>query len=85
MPHSEAVTAALTANEPADGTKLIVQHGGDWHVIWRDDTAAANADAHPDDCWFSTGDGGTDDPVSLYQHLKYADAVYALGEKLASF
>ncbi len=83
MPHSETVTAVLTANEPADGTKLVVERDGVFRVIDRDDAAAKRMGAHPDDRWF---DVYTDceDPMSLHEQIKYADAVYALGEKLAA-
>lgn len=82
--HSPAVTAALTANEPPNGTKLVVEKGGDWVVVLRDDDAARSWDAYEGDRWFEGVDRNTE-PMSLYQHLKYADAVYALGEKLADF
>jgi hypothetical protein len=66
-----------------NGTKLILQIGSDWLIIRRDDEAAILRDAHPDDCWFEGDYRG--DPMSLHEHLKYAAAVYALGEKLAEF
>ncbi len=85
MSHSETVTAALTANEPLNGTKLIVEMGVDeWKVIVRDDDAAKGQGAEPGDHWFD-GAEPSDEPMSLHQHIKYADAVYALGGKLADF
>jgi hypothetical protein len=83
MPHSEAVTAVLTDHEPPDGTRLILEKSdGEYQVIVRDDDAARSWDAFEDDHWF--GDA-REDPMALHQHLKYARAVYALGEQLAVF
>ncbi len=82
--HSEETTAVLTANEPPNGTKLIVQKGGDWVVVLRDDDAARSWDAYEGDRWFE-GMDHNHEPMSLHQHVKDADAVYALGEKLAEF
>ncbi len=84
MPHSEQTTAALTANEPANGTVLVVEKGATWHAIVRDDESAKEWDAATGDHWFNAADSD-EDPMSLHQHIKYADAVYALGEKLATF
>jgi hypothetical protein len=83
MPHPESVTAVLTENEPANGTKLVVSSAGEFRVIGRVDAAATKNGGHPDDRWFDLGDDT--DGMSLHQYLKYADAVYALGEKLAEF
>ncbi|GGN39175.1 hypothetical protein FHR83_006775 [Actinoplanes campanulatus] len=85
MPHSEQATAVLTANEPKDGTVLLVRSGDEWKVIERDD--ALSRDYDPQDHWFdvTTEAIGDSDPMALHQHVKYADAVYALGEKLAEF
>lgn len=79
--HPESVTAVLTDNEPPNGTKLILHEGWDsWRVIVRL-TGATSANGQED--WH---DGATDeDPRSLHDWLKYADAVYALGEQLAVF
>lgn len=85
MEHSEDVTAVITANEPPSGTRLIVDTGdNEWKVIWRDDAEADrwyDGDARGQH-WFDDEDS---DPMGLHQHLKYADAVYALGEPLAVF
>lgn len=84
MQHAESVTAVLTSNEPANGSKLIVDKGDGWAVIWRDDAEADHwydGDAR-DQHWF--GDP-REDPMSLHEHVKYAVAVYALGEQLAAF
>ncbi len=61
-----------------------MERDGVFKVIERDDTAARRQEAQPGDHWF---DVYTDceDPMSLHEHLRYADAVYALGEKLAEF
>jgi hypothetical protein len=83
MAHPESVTAVLTDNEPPNGTKLIIGNGSDWTIIQRDDKAAALRGVHPGDRWFEGDYDG--DPMSLHEHLKYADAVYALGEPLAVF
>ncbi len=87
MPHSEQTTAVLTANEPPNGTKLIVHErsGNDetWRVIVRDDDSAADWDQFPENRWFDGKTGG--EPYSLREWLDNADAVYALGEKLAEF
>ncbi len=85
--HSEATTAVLTANEPPNGTRLIVDNGDDeWKVIVRDDAEAKRWGNGPDDDqhWFDSRDMDSD-PMDLHQHLKYAGAVYALGAKLAVF
>lgn len=87
MEHTEETTAVLTGNEPPNGTKLIVDVGMDgWKVIERDDAEAKlwGNDWDDDQHWFASGDF-TSDPMSLHQHIKYADAVYALGEPLAVF
>ncbi len=84
MPHPESKTAVLTDNEPLDGTKLVVQQDDEWKVIWRDDAEADSwydGDARGQHWW----DDEDSDPMGLHQHIKYADAVYALGEKLAQF
>jgi hypothetical protein len=90
MPHSEQTTAVLTANEPPNGTVLIARYpeGSSMHpyrVIWRDDDAQAEAYGYDDPYkqrWLEDPD---DEPMALHEYLKYADAVYALGEKLAEF
>jgi len=82
MAHSEAVTAVLTSNEPSDGTKLIYRDGSDWRVIFRDDNLAKSTGFA--DHWYDGGDDQAE-PMSLHQHLKYADEVYALGDRLAAF
>ena len=85
MAHSEQTTAALTANEPADGTILFVRAASAWTVIERDD--AISRDYEPGEHWYVVTDEaiGDADPMSLHEHIKDADAVYALGEKLAEF
>jgi predicted lipoprotein with Yx(FWY)xxD motif len=85
MYHPESVTAVITANEPPNGSKLIVDKGdGDWTVIWRADEEADRwYDGDPrGQHWFDDED---QDPMALHQHIQYADAVYALGEPLAVF
>lgn len=85
MMHSEKVTAVLTDNEPPDGTKLVVIGERESKVIWRDDAEAKlswGADDPYGQHWFEDHD---EDPMALHEHVKYADAVYALGEKLAQF
>ncbi len=82
MSHSEATTAVLTANEPPNGTVLIVKEGEEYKVIVRDDKAAA--DAGYEDHWFEAS-GMDAEPDALHQFVKYADAVYALGDRLAEF
>lgn len=85
MEHSEQITAVITDNEPADGSKLVVDKGdGDWAVIWRDDAEADrwyDGDARGQH-WFDDED---QDPMGLHQHIKYAKAVYVLGGPLAVF
>jgi hypothetical protein len=85
MAHSEKVTAVVTDNEPPDGSKLVIISEDGGKVIWRDDATAADSwgpgDPHKQR-WFEDHD---EDPMSLHEHLKYADAVYALGEPLAVF
>lgn len=82
MAHPESVTAVLADNEPPDGTKLVVQQDGTYRVIVRDDASARSWNSFEGDHWF--GDP-QEDPMSLHQQVKYADAVYALGDKLAEF
>lgn len=78
MRHTEERVAATVA-EPGDGTKLVLDLGdGEWRTIWRDDLAAGFSDER----WFDSFDG---DPMSFYEHLKYAKAVYVLGGPLAVF
>lgn len=78
MEHPKSVTAALTANEPPDGTHLVVQDwSGYMRVIWCEDH-----NSHGDARWFTSHD---EDPLSLHDQVKEAMAVYALGEKLAGF
>lgn len=76
--------AAFAATEPPDGTTLITERAGVFHVIQRDDKAAARWHTPAVGPWF---DVYTDceDPLPLAEHLQYADAVYALGDKLAEF
>jgi hypothetical protein len=72
---------SITSSEPPDGTKLVIENGSDWTIIRRDDEASRLRGAHPGDRWFEGDYSG--DPMSLREHLKYADAVYAIGERLA--
>jgi hypothetical protein len=83
--HSRDVTAVLTANEPPNGTILFVRTASAWTVIERDDDVSR--DYEPGEHWYVVTDEaiGDADPMSLHEHVKYADAVYALGEKLAEF
>lgn len=83
-PHLGVVTAVLTDNEPPDKSVLVVQSDGEYQVIWRDDKAAAGSGSpYPDvEHWFDEADG---DPADLHHHVRYADAVHALGKPLAVF
>jgi len=83
MPHPESVTAVLTANEPKDGTVLILHLGdADWRTIVRlDETTAINGAKYH---WYD-GIDQDEEPRSLHGWLTEADAVYTLGEKLAEF
>lgn len=82
--HSRDVTAIITDNEPPNGTRLILDKGDEWIVIVRDDGEAAAHGYDDDQRWFDAAemDNG---PMELHQYLKYAEAVYALGPKLADF
>ncbi|MEU4558448.1 hypothetical protein AB0F72_08660 [Actinoplanes sp. NPDC023936] len=88
--HPESVTAVLTASEPPNGTVLVVQYDQDgsmppYKVIWRDDDAQTEAYGPADKFkqrWLEDPD---DEPMALHEYLKYATAVYALGEKLVEF
>lgn len=83
MSHPESVTAVLTANEPADGTVLILHEGGDdWRTIVRLDEVTANNGQK--EHWYDGADQD-EDPRALYDWVKDATTVYALGEKLAAF
>lgn len=84
MEHPESVTAVITDNEPPNGTKLVVV-GEESKVIWRDDAAGIQAYGKDDPYKQRWLDDHDEDPMSLHEHLKYADAVYALGEPLAVF
>jgi hypothetical protein len=78
MKHTEEAVRAAIA-EPADGTRLTLDLGeGEWRTIWRDDKLAG----YSEDRWFDNFDG---DPMSFYEHLKYAKAVYVLGDPAAVF
>jgi hypothetical protein len=82
MVHDEQ-TVAERLPEPPDGARLVVDNGdGEYKVIWRDDEEAGTFDSHAEDRWFSDPD---EDPMGLYQHVKYARAVYAVGSPLAVF
>jgi hypothetical protein len=85
MPHPEHVTAIITDNEPPNGTRLVVIGERESKVIWRDDDAQAEVwgkdDPHKQR-WLDDHEG---EPMALREHIKYADAVYALGEPLATF
>lgn len=84
--HSRDVTAVITAHEPPNGTRLIVDKGDEWIVIVRDDGEAKEwgIDADDDQHWFDAAEMDSD-PMELHQYLKCAEAVYALGKKLAEF
>jgi hypothetical protein len=90
MEHTRETTSAAFKEEPADGTTLVLKKSGyegepDWEVIWRDDKYADewhHGDAPEGEHWFRDTD---EDPMELHQYLKYADAVFALGEELARF
>jgi len=75
MIHNEEVLAGILP-EPPDGTRLVVDTEGEPRVIWRDDAEAKNWDARPTDRWFDDDDS---DPMSFYQYIKYAAAIYAVG------
>lgn len=81
--HSEETVARLLP-EPDNGAVLVVKNSDDdWRIIWRDDAEAARwGSPHPTERWFSDSDS---DPMELRQHVKYAQAVYALGEPVATF
>lgn len=85
MEHSETLTAALMNPEPPNGTILFVRSGSAWTVIERDDDVSR--DYEPCEHWYVVTDEsiGDADPMSLHEHIKFADAVYALGEKLTGF
>lgn len=72
----------ISMDEPADGTRLVVDHGsGTWEVIWRDDALAARACA-PDPMlrWFN----GSDPIVESWpQRIEEARGVYALGDRVS--
>ncbi len=76
-------TITQRVSEPPDGARLVVDLGdGEWKVIWRDDDLADEWGAHELDRWFNALD---EDPMGLYQQLKYAVAVYELGGRLVRF
>ncbi|RKR92730.1 hypothetical protein BDK92_7208 [Micromonospora pisi] len=80
--HTEETVAEMLT-EPEDGTRLVVQNGDtEFKVIWRDDAEAKNWSPNKTDRWFDAEDS---DPMELYQHVKYATAVYPLGEPLAVY
>ncbi len=83
--HSHDITGVITANEPPNGTILFVRDGSSWTVIQRDDDVSR--DYEPGEHWYVVTDEamGEADPMTLHQHIQNADAVYALGEKLAEF
>jgi hypothetical protein len=83
MVNDESRVAELLP-EPSDGAVLAVDHGdGDWKVIWRDDAEAGRWDGpHDSGRWF---DDNNSDPMGLYQHVKYARAVYRLDTPVAVF
>jgi hypothetical protein len=81
--HSRDITAVITANEPANGTRLILDRGDEWIVIVRDDGEAQGWGQEPDERWFNAA-AMNDGPMELHQYLKYAESVYALGNKLAN-
>lgn len=82
--HSPDVTAIITANEPPNGTRLVLDKEDEWIVIVRDDAEAAAHGYDDDQRWFDAAEID-DGPMALHQYLKYSDAVYALGAKLADF
>jgi hypothetical protein len=89
MEHTRETTSAAFKTEPADGTTLVLKkttyYGEpEWEVIWRDDKQAARTwdDDARGQHWFRVAD---EDPMELHQYLKYADAVFALGEEVARF
>lgn len=75
-PVTQAIIETLEANEPPDGSHLIVQ---DWSgymmIIWRDDRNSFG------NCrWFHSPNF---DPITIAEALKNSMAVYALGARLA--
>lgn len=85
MEHPKTVTAVLTDNEPPNGSKVVVISEDGGKVIWRDDSAGVQSYGQDDPYkqrWLEDHD---EDPMALHEHIKYADAVYALGEPLAVF
>lgn len=81
--HSRDVTAIITDNEPPNGTRLILDKGDEWIVIVRDDNEAQQWGNFDDQRWFDAAHM-EDEPMELHQYLKYAEAVYTLGPKLAN-
>lgn len=83
MHTEEEVAAALP--EPEDGTVLVVDDGdGEWKVIWRDDRTAKHwydGDSRGQNWWADADE----DPMGLYQHVQYAEAVHVLGQPVAVF
>ncbi|MBM0237129.1 hypothetical protein JNW88_08185 [Micromonospora sp. ATA32] len=85
MRHTEQ-TVADTISEPPNGARLVVlnhpmsEH--DYRVIWRDDAEAEARAAQEGERWF---DSDSDDPMSLYEHLKYAAQVFQLNSPIARF
>jgi hypothetical protein len=87
--HTRETTSAAFKVEPSDGTALVILKSGadgeaEWVVIWRDDREAGRRwdDDARGQHWFRADD---EDPMEFHQYLKYADAVYALGEEIARF
>lgn len=87
MRHSEETVNTAIGQEPPDRTILIVETlHGEWRAIRRSDTEAkgrVGGDVGGQH-WFHA-DLSSPDPMRLYEHLKYARAVYRLGETVASF
>jgi hypothetical protein len=79
----QAVASLLP--EPPDGARLVVQTGDhEYKVIWRDDADAAPYNGGVEtQRWF---DEEGSDPMELYQHVKYVQAVWRLdGAPVAVF
>lgn len=81
--HSEELVATKLP-EPPNRTRLIVDDGDEYRVIWRDDGEAKTwGSEHETERWFSRAD---EHPMELYQYVKYAVAVYGLPDlPLAEF
>lgn len=76
---SEKTLADVFAEEPADGTHLVVWTEHALHteprVIWRDDEEAKSWGGQPDERWFHDSHS---DPMGLDVYLRDATMVHAV-------